>query len=237
MPLAPTAVPLLPGTEHPLQLREPDAAMLPGFVAALEAGWSPNSQHDTSRRTLRMVRRSPATFLQRCRGRDIRVMRLGQGNLLALPPLLERMLRQPPRRSFMLRTCHFWLWDGEFCGVCSLRWRPDDQDLPAELMGHLGYAIVPWKRRRRYASRALGMLLQLARQEGLSSVSAVCDTHNAGSIGVIAANGGVFETTLVTPVNPLARQLRFAFPLQATPDRLPWLPAAQGRSVSVGASP
>ena len=48
-----------------------------------------------------------------------------------------------------------WLWDGEFCGSIGLRWQPGTTALPPHCLGHIGYAVVPWKRRRGYATQAL----------------------------------------------------------------------------------
>ena len=39
--------------------------------------------------------------------------------------------------------------------------------LPPTCLGHIGYAVVPWKRGRGYATRALAMLLPEARKEGV----------------------------------------------------------------------
>ena len=60
------------------------------------------------------------------------------------------------------------------------------------MSGHVGYGIVPWKRRRGYATQALRLLLPVAAQvTGLRRVSLTCDTDNAASCAVIEANGGV----------------------------------------------
>ena len=52
-----------------------------------------------------------------------------------------------------------WLWDGEFCGQIGFRWQPGTEALPPHCLGHIGYAVVPWKRGKGYATRALAMLL------------------------------------------------------------------------------
>ncbi len=57
-------------------------------------------------------------------------------------------------------------------------------------LGHVGYSVVPWKRRRGYATRALQLLLPQAGEEGLTYVELTTDTGNIASRRVIEANGG-----------------------------------------------
>ena len=38
-----------------------------------------------------------------------------------------------------------WMWDGEFCGSIGFRWQPGTNALPATVLGHIGYAVVPWR--------------------------------------------------------------------------------------------
>ena len=84
-----------------------------------------------------------------------------------------------------------WLWDGEFCGLIGFRWRPGTHDLPPTCLGHIGYAIVPWKQRRGYATSALGMILREVPGRGLSYAELVTEPDNHPSQRVIEANGGV----------------------------------------------
>jgi len=85
-----------------------------------------------------------------------------------------------------------WLWDGAFCGQIGFRWQPGTEALPPHCLGHIGYAVVPWKRRLGYATRALALLLPEARKEGLAWVELTTDPDNLPSQKVITANGGVF---------------------------------------------
>ena len=83
-----------------------------------------------------------------------------------------------------------WMWDGEFCGRIGFRWQRGTPELPVYTLGHIGYTVVPWKRGRGYATRALTLLLPEVRKEGLPYVELTTDTDNLPSQKVITANGG-----------------------------------------------
>jgi predicted acetyltransferase len=93
------------------------------------------------------------------------------------------------------------MWDGEFCGVISFRWQPGTVALPPTCLGHIGYSVVPWKRRRGYATRALGLLLPEVRSEGLPYVELTTDATNLASRRVIEANGGVLIEEFAKPAS------------------------------------
>ena len=63
--------------------------------------------------------------------------------------------------------------------------------MPSHVLGHIGYSVVPWKRRRGYATRALGLILSDAHAEGLEYVEITTDLDNIASQRVIEANGGL----------------------------------------------
>ncbi len=102
------------------------------------------------------------------------------------------------------------MWDGEFCGTIGFRWQPGTSELPPYCLGHIGYSVVPWKRRRGYATRALQLLLPDARSEGLPYVELTSDADNLASRRVIEANGGkLIEQFHKSTENGGAETLRF----------------------------
>lgn len=159
-----------------LELVEPAAAHLPSYVDALRRRWSPNTTRpEASDEELAAIERDPAAFLA---GMDDRDGRLPD---LVLPDGTVRA-RIPGYR--------LWLWDGEFAGSIGFRWVPGTVELPPHVLGHIGYTVVPWKRRRGYATEALRLLLGRLDDTGLRHVELTTDDDNLPSQRVIAANGG-----------------------------------------------
>jgi predicted acetyltransferase len=153
----------------------PAREYLSSYVAALQQGWSPdNLRPEASREHLERIAQDPDRFLA------AQVDREAKG-----PPVNLPDGSTVPR----LPGYHKWMWDGEFCGVIGFRWQPGTNELPY-VLGHIGFSVVPWKRRRGYATRALQLLLPEAKQEGLAYVELTTDATNVGSQCVIVSNGG-----------------------------------------------
>lgn len=169
------------GSPPPLQLLEPNLEMLPAYAQALARGWSPNNVEDVSASQLAEIGRDPAGFIAEL---------LRQGGTFKLPDgTLVPKLPDHPR----------WMWDGEFVGNIGLRWQPGTDTLPAHVLGHIGYAVVPWKRGCGYATEALRLMLIEARQVGLRRVQITTERLNVASCRVIEANGGRLVEEFVEP--------------------------------------
>ena len=191
-----------------MELVWPTEAYLPSYVAALERGWSANTLRDeAAREELAWIDRDPAGFLASMVDREA-----------AGPPVTLPDGSQAPRLPGYRR----WMWDGEFCGSIGYRWAPGTCALPAHVLGHIGYTVVPWKQGRGYATRALKLLLEDIRAEGMPWVELTTDPDNLASQRVITANGGVLVERFRKPAGyGDAEGLRFRIDLApgADPDK------------------
>jgi predicted acetyltransferase len=159
-----------------MELVWPAVQYLSSYVQALEQGWSPdNLRPQTAAEELARIAEDPIRFLSE------KVDREAKG-----PPVILPDGSAIPRLPGYAQ----WMWDGEFCGSIGFRWQPGTPELPAHCLGHIGYSVVPWKRRRGYATRALNLLLPQVIDEGLPYVELVADADNIASQRVIEANGG-----------------------------------------------
>jgi predicted acetyltransferase len=184
-----------------LELLKPSLAALPGFVDALERGWSRDNigLEKTIRADLEWIARDAAGFVASLDDVD------AKGGPITLPD---------GSQARRLPGYNRWIWDGAFCGSIGFRWQPGTSELPPHVFGHMGYAVVPWKRGRGYASAALRLLLPDARAEGLSWVELTTDPDNIASQKVITNNGGLLVETFDMPAAyGEGQKLRFRIPL------------------------
>ncbi len=169
-----------------LTLVWPAREHLESYRSALERGWSPdNARGETARlEELAAIASDADGYLAGLVDRE------GRGRPITLPDGTT-VPRLPGYRR--------WMWNGEFVGAIGLRWQPGSDALPAHVLGHIGYTVVPWQRNRGYATQALGLLLPDARAEGLRSVELTAEPDNIASRRVIEANGGTLVETFSTP--------------------------------------
>jgi predicted acetyltransferase len=185
-----------------MQLVWPAEQYLASYTEALKRGWSPdNLRPQASLEELAEIGRDPVAFVAEQVDRDAKG-----------PPITM------PDGSVVARLpgYHLWMWDGEFAGSIGFRWQPGTNELPPYCLGHIGFAVVAWKRRRGYATQALGSLLKMVRTDGLGLdyVELTTDLTNTASQHVITANGGqLFEHFRKPAGYGGAESLRFRIPL------------------------
>ena len=161
-----------------LELVRPAPEHLPAYVDALQRGWHADNARgaDAIREDLDAIAKDSALFV--ALQTDIEAK--GPGFTLPDGTVVPRI---PGYRR--------WMWDGEFCGVIGFRWQKGTHELPPTCLGHIGYSVVPWKRRRGYATAALAAILKEVPRQGLRYVEITTDPDNLASQRVILANGGV----------------------------------------------
>jgi predicted acetyltransferase len=202
-----------------MELVWPSHQYLPSYVVALERGWSADNVRGVlaAREELAKIGADPAAFLESMIDREAKAgpVILPDGSTVARIPGYRR-----------------WIWDGDFCGSISLRWQRGTTELPPHCLGHIGYAVVPWKQRRGYATLALRMLLVDAKAEGLPFVDITTDPENIASQRVITANGGVLlEQFTKPPQYGSVPGLRFRVPLNG-PGQGRYISATSPKSMS-----
>ena len=179
-----------------MELVWPSTTYLPGYVEALERGWSPDNLRGdaAAREELEKIAKNADAFI---------------AGLVDFEPTGQITL---PDGTMVPRLPGYrkWMWDGEFCGSIGFRCQQGTEALPPYCLAHIGYAVVPWKRRLGYATRALHAVLRDARERGLRYVEITTDPSNHPSRRVIEANGGVLVEEFVTPaVYGNKRELRY----------------------------
>ena len=155
----------------------PSLPHLPGYRAALDGGWSPDNVNGavTARRELESIAKDPGAFLASLDDRE------ALGAPIAMPDGTTRA-RLPSYRR--------WLWDGDFCGSIGFRWQHGTADLPSYVLGHIGFGVIPEKRGRGYAARAVMALLPDARALGLAHIDLTTSSDNIASQRSIERAGG-----------------------------------------------
>ncbi|MFT3820672.1 MAG: GNAT family N-acetyltransferase [Rubrivivax sp.] len=178
-------LPASPG-RRAVRLVRPALEHLGSYVAALDRGWSADNLRGAAAAAeeLARIRADPEAFLASLEDREAKgpAVLLPDGTLAPRIPGFRR-----------------WIWDGEFAGSIGFRWQPGTTALPPHCLGHIGYAVVPWKQRKGYATRALKLMLAEARAVGLPFVEVTTDPDNMASQRVIEAAGGRLHERFIKP--------------------------------------
>ena len=183
-----------------MELVTPALEHLDEYRAALAKGWSPNNlRPEAAQEELAAIEEEVSTFLARFDDPEARAgdVKLPDGSFVKRLPSIRR-----------------WIWSNGFCGSISLRWQTGTNDLPPTASGHIGYAVVPWRRREGLATAALKAILPSAKAYGLTAVDITTDPENEASIRVIEKAGGDFIARYVrNPALGEGEELRFRIDL------------------------
>ena len=156
---------------------KPSLNHLAGYTVALERGWSPDNVRGAkaAQEQLGRIGADPAGFVASLDDREAmgKPIQLPDGSMVPRLPGFAR-----------------WIWDGEFCGSIGLRWQRGTSALPSHVLGHIGFAVVPWERGAGRAKQALAPMLPEARQQELDYIELTADPGNVASQRVIQACGG-----------------------------------------------
>lgn len=189
-----------------VSLHAPGRDVLPAYVGALEAGWSPNTMRDVAPEQLAAIAADSEGFLAGLNGRGGKI-RLHDGSEVdRLPGIIRWIIAADrPERPFV--------------GSINLRWQEDEAgnpvpDLPSHVLGHVGYTILPDHAGNGYASAALAAVLREARTIGLPFVKITCDADNTASRRIIEKNGGRFIESFVAPFYGPEERLMYWIDLQ-----------------------
>jgi predicted acetyltransferase len=169
----------------PMRLVQPSIEHLDSYARALETGWSPNNMRAAqAQEELQKIKLDSVVFLASLDSTK------HAGDPVTMPDGTT-VPRLPGYRR--------WMWDGEFCGSIGFRWQWGTAELPPYCLGHIGYAVVPWKRRLGYATQALQQLLPDAKAHGLTYVEITVAQDNSHSQRVIEKCGGKFIESFRLP--------------------------------------
>ena len=161
-----------------MEIVTPTLDLLPSYLEALHRGFAPGTTNPERVRQVALDRiaQDPALYVAQLTDPE------GAGPAVELPN--GEVVKRLPGLSK-------WMWDGEFVGMINLRWQPGTNELPAHVLGHIGYAVTEWNWRRGYATTALAQMLEIAREVGLTYIEITTTPSNLGSQKVILNNGGV----------------------------------------------
>ncbi|MEP4980960.1 GNAT family N-acetyltransferase [Ascidiaceihabitans sp.] len=164
-------------------LLKPSIDSIPAYVSALRRGWSPtNLRSEAAQEQLDSISKDAPSFILNLDDPTAR------GGPVTLPDG-SKVPRLPSIRR--------WIWDDGFCGQIGLRWKPGTEELPPTCLGHIGYAVVPWRQGEGLASAALLGILPEAKAIGLKYVEITTSPDNPASMRVIEKAGGTLARTYI----------------------------------------
>lgn len=166
-------------TEPLPQLSTPEEIAFPSYIEALYEGFRRGSHPAATKQDIEEIRKkNPATFLASLNAPPEGVIRTPRGDIFEKVPYET-----------------LWLCAGPlFIGEVSFRFTLNP--LLESYGGHIGYGIRPSLMNRGYATLALKLVRQRAKNKGMEKLLLTCSPDNPASEQVILKNYGVYENTL-----------------------------------------
>lgn len=166
-----------------MELVVPTVEHVSSYLTALECGWTFDAFFTGGEENaLFLAQTSPQLLVDTVNGNASSSVTLPSGDPV-------------PRLPSIMR----WIWDGEFVGSVNVRWQTGTTELPAYVLGHVGYGVVSGRQGRGYATAALAGILPFAWDAGLPFVELTTTLDNIASQKVITNNGGVVVGEFTAP--------------------------------------
>ena len=110
---------------------------------------------------------------------------------------LVRTSEGQPERKYLPSYCfNICLTDGTYAGYCDFRVGHNENTYYG---GNIGYTVDETQRGHRYATKAVRLLLQLAKRHGLNNILITCDPGNIASVKTCEGAGGKLLETAAIP--------------------------------------
>ena len=103
---------------------------------------------------------------------------------------------------------HYWITEGGQV-VGFLSFRRELNDYLRSFGGHIGYSVIPSRRREGIVREALRLALRAASADGYDRVLVTCNDDNIASYRTIEGAGGVLEDVVDAPEAGLPRVRRY----------------------------
>ena len=167
-----------------MELIIPNQRYKDSFIKALKNGFYVGSQSVKSKREIQDIEENFDSFLK------------GITSIKVDP---TPVLRDDGKYYVNVPQITYWLVDnGEFIGEFALRTELNDF-LKRYTGGNVGYGISPEYRRKGYATKGLALLIEKAKQRGMTELLVSAAESNLGSWKAIEKNGGVLESIIEPP--------------------------------------